>query len=153
MEDVMTRRAARLILLAAAAAAGAAALPATAEAPHGPAAVQVIISSDVATGLVGGWRAGPSDIDDGLAVGMALGLPAVEVRGVVVTLGNNNVQPEGAVAQRIVDDLLLRPPVPVVSGSSQRLTAPPVTWYDGHWLPAECVNDGVRFMAAQLRER
>jgi pyrimidine-specific ribonucleoside hydrolase len=29
----------------------------------------------------------------------------------------------------------------------------PVSWYDGKWLPAECVNDGVRFMAAQLRER
>src|SRR5580692_11673295 len=101
----MTRRATRLIVLAAAAAAVAAlaaALPAAAAAPRRPAAVQVIISSDVATGLMGGWRAGPSDIDDGLAVGMALGLPALEVRGVVVTLGNNNVQPEIAVAQRIV---------------------------------------------------
>lgn len=149
----MTRRAARLIVLAASAAACSAALPAMAEAPRRAAAVQVIISSDVATGLVGGWRAGPSDVDDGLAVGMALGLPAIEVRGVVVTLGNNNVEPEVAVAQRIVGDLLRRRDVPVVAGSSQRLTAPPVGWYDGKALPAECVNDGVRFMAAQLRHR
>jgi hypothetical protein len=31
----------------------------------------VIISTDLATGLNGGWRAGYSDIDDGLAVAMA----------------------------------------------------------------------------------
>lgn len=56
----------------------------------------MIISSDMATGFLGGWRAGPSDVDDGLAVGMALGLPAIEeVRRVMVALGNNNAQPEG----------------------------------------------------------
>jgi pyrimidine-specific ribonucleoside hydrolase len=152
----MLNRAAASIALAAAVACGiAAAAPARAAdpPPRSRTTVPVIISSDVATGLVGGWRGGPSDIDDGFAVGMALGLPAVEVRGVVVTLGNNNLQPELVVARRVVGDLLHRQDVPVVAGSSQRLTDPAVTWFDGQPLPAECVNEGVRFMAEQLRRR
>jgi hypothetical protein len=36
-----------------------------------PAPKNVIISTDLATGLSGGWRAGYSDIDDGMAVAMA----------------------------------------------------------------------------------
>jgi pyrimidine-specific ribonucleoside hydrolase len=148
----MDHRAAYFVVLAVAAA-GTPAAPGAGEAQRRHSTTPVIISSDVATGLLGGWRAGPSDIDDGFAVGMALGLPPLEVRGIVVTLGNNNVQPELAVAQRIVHDLLHRQEIPVVSGSSQRLTYPAVTWYDHRPLAAECVNDGVRFMAAQLRQR
>jgi pyrimidine-specific ribonucleoside hydrolase len=148
----MTRRAALLIALAATTCLGSA-LPAAGQASRSRPPVPVIISSDVATGLVGGWRGGPSDIDDGFAVGMALGLAGLDVRGIVVTLGNNNVQPEVAVAQRIVRDLLHRQEVPVLSGSSQRLTDPAVAWYDHQPLPAECVNEGVRFMADQLRGR
>jgi pyrimidine-specific ribonucleoside hydrolase len=146
----MAHRAALLLALAVAAAPAA---PAPGPPQRRPATTPVIISSDVATGLLGGWRSGPSDVDDGFAVGMALGLPQLEVRGIVVTLGNNDVAPELAVAQRIVHDLLHRPEVPVVSGSSQRLTDPPVTWYDQRPLAAECLNDGVRFMAAQLRRQ
>jgi hypothetical protein len=58
----------------------------------------VIISTDLATGLQNGWRAGVNDIADGLAVGMALADGALDVRGVVVTFGNNDVEPEALVA-------------------------------------------------------
>ena len=39
---------------------------------------------DTATGLSNGWRAGASDIDDGLAIAMALAAPELDVLGVVV---------------------------------------------------------------------
>jgi pyrimidine-specific ribonucleoside hydrolase len=119
----------------------------------GPPAERVVVSADVATGLVGGWRAGISDVDDGLALGMALGASELDVRGVVVTTGNNNLQPQLVVARRIAGELLRRREVPILAGASQRLTDPPVRWYDGRSLDGTCVNDGVRFLARELGAR
>ncbi|HXB20256.1 MAG TPA: hypothetical protein VNV88_02685, partial [Candidatus Solibacter sp.] len=47
-----------------------------------PPLTNVIISTDLATGLNGGWRPGYSDIDDGLAVAMAYFSGQLKVHGV-----------------------------------------------------------------------
>ncbi len=122
-----------------------------AAASHGePRRVRVIISTDIATGLQGGWRGGINDIDDGLAVAMALSDPALDVRGIVPTFGNNDLGPEMVVAERLVHDLL-GSSVPIYPGAAVPLSDPQVAWFDGTAVTESCVNDGVRFMASELR--
>jgi inosine-uridine nucleoside N-ribohydrolase len=140
----MTTRPLAAFALAAVLLAGVAA-PAVAQ--NGP--VPVIISTDSATGLQGGWRSGVSDIDDGLAIAMALASPKLEVRGVVVTFGNNLMEPEFAVASRVVEGMGVA--VPVVRGASRPLPEAAVTRYDGSAVDGACLNEGVRFMAGELR--
>ena len=120
------------------------AMPASAAAAPLP----VIISTDTATGLSNGWRAGASDIDDGLAIAMALAAPELDVLGVVVTWGNNLMEPEAAIAQRVVAGMGAE--VPVVRGAPRPLPEVPVTLYDGSAVNDACLNDGVRFMADAL---
>ena len=111
---------------------------------------RVIISTDLATGLQNGWRAGVNDIDDGLAVGMALADRSLDVRGVVVTFGNNDMEPEKLVGDRLVRDLM-RSDVPVLRGAAAKLSDPQVAWYDETPAYEACLNEGVRFMASKLR--
>lgn len=115
-------------------------------------ATPIILVSDVATGLVGGWRTTTSDIDDGWAVGMAVADPTLDLRGVVVTFGNGLVDPEVVVAEKIVRDLLDEPEIPVVRGAAEALSTEQTFWYDGTPLNPACINDGVTFMAEQLRD-
>lgn len=110
----------------------------------------VIISTDVSTGLENGWRAGVNDIDDGLAVGMALVDRVLDVRGIVAIFGNNDMEPEKLVGDRLVRDLM-RSGVPVLRGAAARLSDPQVAWSAGRPLSQGCLNEGVRFMASQLR--
>lgn len=120
-----------------------------APAPAQDAPVPVIISTDSATGLQGGWRSGVSDIDDGLAIAMALATPKLEVLGVVVTFGNNLMEPEFEVASRVVEGMGVA--VPVLRGAPRPLPEAAVTRYDGSAVDGACLNEGVRFMADQLR--
>jgi pyrimidine-specific ribonucleoside hydrolase len=115
----------------------------------GPSRTRVIISTDLATGLEGGWRKGVSDIDDGLAAAMALADPALDVRGVVTTFGNNDAAPEAIVANRLLHDLL-GSGVPVYQGAAVRPSNPQVSWYDGAPIAEACLNDGVEYMASEL---
>src|SRR2546430_3457226 len=52
------------------------------------------------SGLVGGWRP-TDDCDDGWAVAMALADPALDVQLVATVLGNSNVGPEQAAADKL----------------------------------------------------
>jgi pyrimidine-specific ribonucleoside hydrolase len=114
-------------------------------------AVPVIISTDTSTGLQNGWRSGVSDIDDGLAIAMALSFPeAIDVRGIVVTWGNNLMEPEFAVAERVVQGM--GADVPVLHGASRGLPVYPVVDYDGTTVNSACLNEGVEFMASELTE-
>lgn len=131
--------------LAAALVAGTAAAAAAEDGP-----VPVIISTDSATGLSGGWRAGVSDIDDGLAIAMAVSSPKLRVLGVVVTFGNSLMEPQFAVASRVVEGL--GAPVPVVRGAARPLPEAAVTRFDGTSVDDACLNDGVRFMAETLKD-
>lgn len=106
--------------------------------------IPVLISTDSSTGLIGGWRAGRSDIDDGLAIAMAHHAEELDLRGVVVTFGNNDLEPQALVAERIAAEL--EGDVPVLRGASVALTSPQVEWTDGGEIPEACWNEGVAFM-------
>ena len=108
----------------------------------------VIISTDLATGLVNGWRAGLSDIDDGFAVGSALDQANWVVDGVTVTFGNNDLAPELVVADRLLTDIGTS--VPIIPGAAVPLTDPQVAWNTGEELTSTCINQAVLFMAEQL---
>ncbi|MEM7446483.1 MAG: nucleoside hydrolase [Pseudomonadota bacterium] len=107
--------------------------------------VPVIFSTDTATGLSGGWVEGASDIDDGLAIAMALDLPNLDVLGVVVTFGNNLMEPEFAVAQRVVEGMGAS--VPVLRGAPRPLPEYQVQDHTGVAVDTACLNEGVTFMA------
>ncbi|WP_421726388.1 nucleoside hydrolase [Bauldia sp.] len=110
--------------------------------------VPIIISTDTATGLIGGWVPGASDVDDGLAIAMAIDSPRLDVRGIVVTWGNTFVDPSYTVAKRIVDGMGTS--VPVVHGAPRALPRDPMSNYEGTAITTACLNDGVRFMAGAL---
>ena len=114
---------------------------------------RVLFSTDFAMGLVNGRfdGAGPAPIDDAYAV--ALGLASrsqLDVRGLVVTYGNDHEPPELRAARRAVR--AIGADVPIVGGATEPLANPPIAWFDGTEIRDWCVNRGVRFMARELRE-
>ena len=110
---------------------------------------RVILSTDLATGLQNGWRKGVNDIDDGLAMGMALADTSLDVRGVVAMFGNNDMEPAKAVGDRVAQ--LARSDVRVLRGAAVKLSDPQVEWSDGTPLYRGCLNEGVELMASELR--
>lgn len=113
----------------------------------------VLFSSDMAMGLTTGNANGteddPSDVDDSWAFALAATHDELDVRGVVVTMGNNLVAPEMTTAQATVD--AMGSDVPVVRGASVWLSVAPLMNAAGEALPRSCVNEGVEFMADELR--
>jgi inosine-uridine nucleoside N-ribohydrolase len=112
--------------------------------------IPVILSTDTATGLQNGWRTFVSDIDDGLAIAMALASPKLDLRGVVVTYGNNLMEPEYEIARHIVAGM--GSDVPVVRGAPMPLPEVEVKLYDGKSVISACLNEGVSFIASKLAE-
>jgi pyrimidine-specific ribonucleoside hydrolase len=113
----------------------------------------VLISTDFAMGLVNGRfdGAGPAPVDDAYAVSLALANPRqLDVRGLVVTYGNDHQQPELRAAQRAMR--AIGSDVPIVGGATEPLANPPIGWFDRRPIGDWCVNAGVRFMARELRE-
>ncbi len=109
---------------------------------------RVIISSDLSTGLQGGWRKW-DDADDGWAVAMALAEKELDVRALVTVLGNSNVIPETIVAKKLVR--LARRNIPVAMGAAVKLDMPLAT-LNGKSLTRDCWNAGVQLMGDVLRE-
>jgi pyrimidine-specific ribonucleoside hydrolase len=104
-------------------------------------------------GLVNGRfdGAGPAPIDDAYALSLALAnRDQVDVRGIVVTYGNDHQPPELLAARRAMRAIGAH--FPIVSGATEPLANPPIEWFEGAEIPKWCVNDGVRFMARELRE-
>ena len=54
--------------------------------------LRIFISTDIASGLVGGWRSGPADNDDGFAVELISSFTDAVIEGVAVLRGND-IQP------------------------------------------------------------
>jgi pyrimidine-specific ribonucleoside hydrolase len=79
---------------------------------------------------------------------MALNSAELDVRGVVLTWGNNDVGPERHAAERLLR--IKGADVPLVKGAAVKLSDPQVGWFEGTEEPEGCVNDGVRFMAREL---
>lgn len=113
----------------------------------------VLFSTDMSMGLTTGARNGMStsvpDIDDSYALALALA-HGVDVRGVVVTMGNSMAESTVVTAQATVDALGAE--IPVVQGAEVWLPVEAQQTTGGADLTNTCVNDGVRFMADQLRE-
>ena len=110
---------------------------------------RVIVSTDMAMGLVGGWRP-TDDVDDGWAVAMALADPALDVQLVATVLGNSNVAPEQAATDTLLADVL-HSPVRRARGAAVALDIVPTT-LNGAPLPATCVNDATVAMQEILAQ-
>lgn len=147
---------------------------------------QIIISTDVSTGLIdthGGVSLSPvsfnadhtyttdsdvvpQDIDDGLALAMALNLDAegiIEILAIVPTYGNATLAAEMIVARQITRVLKGREDIPIVPGANgpaSQILRPAPTWFDGEIVQIEgpdgsfaasCVNAGVTLMRDLLQ--
>jgi pyrimidine-specific ribonucleoside hydrolase len=115
---------------------------------------RIVISTDLATGLQGGWRAGVSDVDDGFAVAMAYYSKRFDLRGVIVTFGNDYRDPEIVVADRLLGDLM-KVQIPVLEGAAVPLSDPPAQWTTTappSLVEDTCANAGVRFMKEELEK-
>lgn len=109
---------------------------------------KIIISTDVAAGLVNGGGAGPSDTDDSYAVELMSSYVDADVLAIVIVRGNN-IQPAEVFAAE--QTFIETPGVwngPVFGGGIIPLSVPEdVIWTGGingdESLPQLCVNDGV----------
>lgn len=112
----------------------------------------VILSTDMTMGLNTGNRNGirtsVPDIDDSYAFALAHAYQ-LDIRGVVVTMGNSMVRPSMTTARQTVR--AVGSDVPVVQGADVWLPVEPQSLADGTTFTDSCVNDGVRFMANELR--
>nr|MBA2349690.1 nucleoside hydrolase [Solirubrobacterales bacterium] len=121
--------------------------PPAAPAPAGP--TRVLFSTDFTPGLFGPLPQTPypSDVDDGVAVALALNAKALRVDGLAIQFGNNEAGPSTERARLMVHEIMGRRDIPIAKGAEAKLNpAPP----SGSTDP--CVNDGVRLLSRLLRE-
>jgi len=114
---------------------------------HAAGRERVLVSADMAAGLAGQPPDAPypSDVDDGIAIALALNAEGLDVDGIAVTFGNNDAEPETRQTRVLVHDVMGRRDVPIAQGAVGPLPpAPPAG------APDPCVNDGVRLLAEQL---
>lgn len=113
----------------------------------------LIMSMDLAMGLTSGNANGtmptPSDYDDSWVLPLLRDTSDVDLLGIVVTMGNGPLAPEMVVARETLDRLDMD--VPLLPGAATWLPMVATEDYAGVDLSPSCVNDGVRFMAEQLR--
>jgi len=110
--------------------------------------LRIFISTDIASGLVGGWRSGPADNDDGFAVELISSFTDAVIEGVAVLRGND-IQPAELFA---ADQIFVQNSGvwngPIIPGAIEFLPTPdPVMWTGGEdgdvTLNDICVNDAV----------
>jgi inosine-uridine nucleoside N-ribohydrolase len=124
-----------------------------------PAPLRVLISADMAAGLFtlppNYALPFPSDVDDGIALALALnaraptqpGFRGLEVIGVSITYGNNDRDPQFAQTEELVYSVMGRTDVPIAPGAAGALPPPdPAGGCD------PCITPGVELMAEKLRE-
>jgi hypothetical protein len=112
-------------------------------ADRGPGARQrVLFSADFGAGMLGPPTAPyPSDVDDAIAIAMALNARGLDVDGISVQFGNNQAEPATPKTREMVHDVMGRREGPIAQGAERAL--PPAG--------EPCVTDGVRLLAEQLR--
>ena len=85
---------------------------------------RIYISTDIASGLVGGWRSGPADNDDGFAVELISSFANIVIEGVAVLRGND-IQPAELYA---ADQIFVQNPGvwngPIITGAIEFLPPP-----------------------------
>jgi inosine-uridine nucleoside N-ribohydrolase len=127
-------------------------------APAAAAQNRVFASTDIAAGLVGGWRSGPADVDDAWAVELLGLFGGAKLEGAAVVRGNDILAPELFAARQIFRKTRGRWTGPILAGGVEALPTPDtVTWVGGRGSPvnltSECENPGVRRLAKLLRTR
>lgn len=118
---------------------------------------KIIISTDVAAGLVNGGGAGPSDTDDSYAVELMSSYVDADVLAIVIVRGNN-IQPAEVFAAN--QTFIETPGVwngPVFGGGIIPLSVPEDVIWTGsingdESLPQLCINDGVLEIVSLLGE-
>ena len=118
---------------------------------------KIFISTDIAAGLVGGWRTGPADTDDPYAVELISTFVDAEVLGAAVVRGND-IQPAELFAA--IETFILTPGFwngPIFAGAVEPLPTPDSVMWTGNVGPPEtlidlCVNEGVLALAELLAE-
>ena len=109
----------------------------------------VVLVTDFGIGLTGGWRAGPSDVDDAMALALAMAEPELSVVGLAITMGNSTVGPEARVATPGFLEAAGWE-LPVFEASQRPIDRPTAT-FDGEELTDTCVTPGTRALADLLR--
>ncbi len=106
-----------------------------------------VLVSDFSLGLAGGWRAGPADVDDAMALALADASEALDVQGIVTTFGNS-IAPAQTVwstptflGEAGID-------AAIEEGARRGLSDPPVT-FAGTEVVSECKTEGVDYLAQQ----
>lgn len=106
-----------------------------------------VLVSDFGLGLAGGWRAGPSDVDDAMALALADDSDVLDVQGIVTTFGNTIAPPQTVwstpafLGEAGID-------AAIEEGARRALSDPAVT-FDGTEVVSECKTEGVDFLAQQ----
>ena len=116
---------------------------------------RVFISTDMAAGLVGGWRSGPPDTDDSWAVELISTYAGGVVEGAAVVRGNDLQSAELYVAKRTFIETPGFWNGPIFAGGVEALPAPdPVMWTGDAGSPVTltglCMNEGVLALADLL---
>lgn len=121
--------------------------------------VRVLVSADMAAGLFtlppNYTLPFPSDVDDGIAIALALnagapeqaGFRGLDVAGISVTFGNNERDAELAQTRELVHEVMGRSDVPVEGGASG-----PLPQFDPDAASDPCITPGVAMMADKLAE-
>jgi pyrimidine-specific ribonucleoside hydrolase len=118
---------------------------------------RVFVSTDIAAGLVGGWRAGPADNDDAYAVQLISTYVDAIVEGAAVLRGND-LRPAELFA---ADQIFIQTPGvwngPIFAGAFEALPTPDSVQWTGSPGPPEtlsdiCINEGVIELANLLSE-
>ncbi len=106
-----------------------------------------VLVSDFGLGLAGGWRAGPSDVDDAMALALADASQALDIQGIVTTFGNTIAPPQTVwstpafLGEAGID-------AAIEEGARRALSDPQVT-FEGTAVVSECKTEGVDFLAQQ----
>jgi inosine-uridine nucleoside N-ribohydrolase len=116
---------------------------------------RVFISTDMAAGLVGGWRSGPPDTDDSWAVELISTYAGAVVEGAAVVRGNGLQPAELYAAKRTFIETPGFWNGPIFAGGIEPLPAPdPVMWTGDAGSPVTlfglCMNEGALALADLL---
>ncbi|MGB3186892.1 MAG: nucleoside hydrolase [Ornithinimicrobium sp.] len=110
-----------------------------------------VFITDFGLGLSAGWRDGVADVDDAMALALALNHDELNPIALVTTFGNTVERPQAtkaipAFAKAAGVD------VPVLRGSPRPVPAVPVTDASGNEVTDACLTEGIEALGSLLRE-
>ncbi|NQU37843.1 MAG: nucleoside hydrolase [Actinobacteria bacterium] len=116
-------------------------------AESGTSARPTVLVSDFGLGLAGGWREGPSDVDDAMALALADASDRFDIQGIVTTFGNTIAPPQAVwstpafLGEAGIDA--------AIEEGARRALSDPAATFTGTEVVSECKTEGVEFLAQQ----